>query len=228
MNGPNKSSDDARDLSSTYHRQLIGYLGLLLPVLLVALAYLRRTAGTGWAPAAVGSVSAYYYTGAVAVFVGVLFALSLFLLSYRGYRGAVADRVLGFLGAVCAVGVGLFPTHAPPGASEPAWWSEPLATIHYVSAASLFVIFILFALWLFRKSKDEARNRIYLICGLVMVVAVVWAGVNGLIRKRPIFWQESLALWAFAISWLTKGRAHHTLANAARRMVGKGELEPWL
>jgi len=43
------------------------------------------------------SISAYYYTGAVAVFVGVLFALSLFLFTYPGYERVFADRVVGGL-----------------------------------------------------------------------------------------------------------------------------------
>jgi len=218
-------AEEPIDLSHTYHRQLIGYLGLLLPVLLVALAVIRPTEGVPSSPSAIGSVSAYYYTGGIAVFVGVLFALSLFLLSYRGYSDSAADRVLGFLGCVCAICVALFPTFPPEGAVPPSWWSEVAGTIHYVAAVSLFLIFILFALWLFRKSKDAARNRVYLACGVVMIAAIAWAGFNGA-TDRPIFWQEAIALWAFAVSWLTKGKAHHALANAVRRVAGRKGLSP--
>jgi hypothetical protein len=213
------------DLSHTYHRQLIGYLGLLLPVLLLLLAAIRPTEGVPSNPSAIGSISAYYYTGGVAVFVGVLFALSLFLLSYRGYSDSVADRVLGFLGCLCAICVALFPTFPPEGAVPPSWWSEVAGTIHYVAAVSLFLIFILFALWLFRKSQDPTRNRVYLVCGFVMIAAIAWAGVNGA-TGHSIFWQEVIALWAFAISWLTKGQAHHSLANVARRVAGREAPTP--
>jgi len=95
------------DLSNHAHQQLIGYLGLLLPVLLIVLTALRpiRDQPT-WTPW--GSVSAYYYSGAVAVFVGVLFALSLFLLTYQGYSQSWADRALGRIGGVCAICVAVF------------------------------------------------------------------------------------------------------------------------
>ena len=81
-------SEDAtpQDLSHRFHRSLIGYLGILLPVLLYGLAGLRPTTDLPrWET--LNSISAYYHTGAVAVFVGVLFALALFLLTYRGYKG---------------------------------------------------------------------------------------------------------------------------------------------
>ena len=45
-----------RDLSHTFHRQVIGYLGLLLPVLLVVLAWIRATQGKPWDPSSLGSV----------------------------------------------------------------------------------------------------------------------------------------------------------------------------
>ena len=41
------------------------------------------------------SVSAYYYSGAVAAFVRVIFALALFLFTYRGYKNDRVDRWAG-------------------------------------------------------------------------------------------------------------------------------------
>src|ERR1044072_2755355 len=109
-------------LSQRAHRQLIGYLGLLLPVLLWVIAGLRPTGDLPpWR--VLPSVSAYYYTGAVGVFTGVIFALSLFLLTYRGYAGVVADRVLGSAGGLAALGVALFPTAAPRPLVAATWWS---------------------------------------------------------------------------------------------------------
>src|SRR5215471_6413943 len=78
-----------RDLSYQTHRRLIGVLGFLLPILLYLVAGLRPTAPLPrWT--LLDSVSAYYYTGAVAILVGVLFALSLFLFSYPGYENVIA------------------------------------------------------------------------------------------------------------------------------------------
>ena len=202
-------------LSHVARRRWIGYLGLFLPLLLYSLAELRTTPDLPRGQV-LDSVSAYYYSGSIAVFVGVLFALSLFLVTYRGYTESIADRVLGALGGITALCVALFPTGAPNGLEEPAWWSETTRTIHYVSAVLLFVIFIAFALWLFPKSnvpksrftrEKRWQNRIYRASGVVMIGAVLWAA-SSLVTDAPIFWPESIALSAFAVSWLAKGRAY--------------------
>ena len=221
------SFGEPMDLSSDAHRQLIGYLGLLLPVLLYVLAGSRPSAPMpAWV--LLGSVSAYYYSGAVGVFVGILFGLALFLLTYRGYSNSVADRALGRFAAVCALCVALFPTGAPEGVPQLPWWSGITGWIHYGAAALLFGTFAAFSLWLFRRTdvpkgqplppEKRRRNVIFVVCGVVIVACILWAG-SSLIWPRPIFWPESIALWAFAISWLTKGRARRSLASAARRMV---------
>lgn len=72
------------DQSSNAHRQLIGLLGLMLPPLVYLIAGLRPTQGLpSWQ--LLSSISAYYYTGAVAAFVGILIALAVFLFTYSGY-----------------------------------------------------------------------------------------------------------------------------------------------
>ena len=214
-------------LSQRAHRQLIGYLGLLLPVLLWIIAGLRPTGDLPpWR--VLPSVSAYYYTGAVGVFTGVIFALSLFLFTYRGYAGVVADRVLGSAGGMAALGVALFPTAAPRPLVEPTWWSGWVRTVHYVSAITLFLSFILFSIWLFRKSSvsrraDRPRDKrrrddICLACGIVMILAVLGAGWSGS-RHGSIFWAEAVAIEAFALSWLVKGEARRSAMDAVRRLL---------
>jgi heme/copper-type cytochrome/quinol oxidase subunit 2 len=216
-----------KDLSQRAHRRLIGFLGILLPVLLYGVAELRPTEGlASWS--LLPSVSAYYYTGAVGIFVGVLFALSLFLLTYRGYEGEVADRVVGGLGGCAALGVALFPTAAPAGVSAPSWWATPLRTVHYVSAVVLFLSFIVFAMWLFRKSSSPRnedrgrekrwRNTVYLLCGISMILSVLWAA-SSLITDAPIFWPETIAIIAFAVSWLVKGEADLPVRRVIRRLA---------
>ena len=226
-------NDAANDLSHQIHRRLIGFLGLLLPVLLYTLAGLRPIAELPrWG--LLTSVSAYYYTGAVGIFVGVLFALSLFLLSYPGYRSTVADRVVGCLGGAGALGVGLFPTQAPKGVPEPDWWRGWMGDVHNVSAVVLFGAFILFSVWLFRKSgistrrdrppEKRRRDDVCLICGLVMIVAVIWA-VMASIVDAPIFLPEAIAILAFAISWLSKGRAYQPILDAIRSLSANAEAK---
>jgi hypothetical protein len=47
---------------------------------------------------------------------------------------------------------------------------------------------------------------------------MAWAGSNGFTGK-PIFWPESLALFAFSVSWLVKGYAHTPVINAVRSLL---------
>ena len=218
-----------RGLSHLAHRQLIGWLGLLLPFVLFILAGLWYTAGLSrWET--LESISAYYYTGATSAFVGMLFALALFLFTYGGYEGDLADRAMGKLGGISALGVVFFPTAAPGTLSEPSWWVPVMRTIHYVSAVSLFLIFAVFSMWLFRKTsvpKGESlppdkrwRNRLYLGCGIVIVVSILWAG-SSLFTGSAIFWPEAVALCAFAVSWLVKGYAYRPVFSIAQRLIAQ-------
>ncbi len=219
--------DDApKCLSQRAHRRLIGFLGLVLPALLYLWAALFRT--DGLAPWDVmDSVSEYYYTGASGIFVGVLFALSLFLFTYPGYPDTKADRIIGCLGGTAALGVALFPTSAPEKLYEPTWWSEPLGVVHYVCAIVLFIVFIIFSIWLFRLSdiqkrrersvEKRRRDSICLVCGVVMIVCVLWAATS-LITGAAIFWPESIAIAAFAVSWLTKGEIHQPVLRWVRHV----------
>ncbi|MEX2181437.1 MAG: hypothetical protein WD771_05305 [Gemmatimonadaceae bacterium] len=216
-------------LTQKAHQQLIGYLGLLLPFLIYGLAGIRPTDGLEpWQ--LLPSVSAYYHTGAVGMFVGVLFALALFLVTYRGYKDDLADRRIGKVAGLAAIGVALFPTTAPDGVMPPTWWSETTTVIHYVSAVGLFICFIVFAVWLFRKSSIPARadrppdkrrrDDICLACGIVMILAVLWAA-SSMLTGVDIFWPETVAIIAFAVSWLVKGEAPKTAMDAMQQLSQK-------
>jgi hypothetical protein len=222
------TGDKPKDLSQQAHRRIIGVLGLLLPLLLYLVAGLRPNAPLPrWT--LLDSVSAYYYTGAVGILVGVLFALSLFLFTYPGYEHVIADRVIGCVGGAAALGVALFPTTAPEGLSAPPWWNPALRTVHYISAVILFLSFILFAVWLFRKSnvpkgqrplEKRWRDVVCLWCGLLMIGSVLWAA-SSVITHAPIFIPEAIAIIAFAISWLVKGEAYQPVLSAIRQLRSK-------
>jgi hypothetical protein len=174
------------------------------------------------------SISAYYYTGAVAAFVGMLVTIALFLFTYRGYKNKYhwADRAAAITAGVAALGVAFFPTKAPAGVPALLWWSERIGKLHYLSAVVLFTMFAVFALWLFRinpsgkQAPDDKRwrNIVYLVCGIVIVASIIWAGIARL-KGRPIFLPESVALVAFAVSWLVKGYALRTIADTARSLL---------
>jgi hypothetical protein len=216
-----------QDLSNRAHRLLIGYLGLFMPVLIYIMASVRPTVGLEpWR--LLDSVSAYYYTRAVGVFAGMLFALALFLFSYRGYQGEWADKVLGKIAGLAALGVPLFPTDPVLPSLQPSWWKPFMGKVHFASAAVLFCCFIVFALWLFRKTsvsgnrrwetEKVVRNAIFIACGFAMVGSMVWAFISHL-SNGHIFWPEAVAIEAFAISWLAKGQAHLSFVRPGQSIV---------
>ncbi len=218
------------DMSGHAHRQLIGILGLSLPVLVWIIARFRPTKelpGIGL----LDSVSAYYYTGAVAVFVGVLAALAVFLCTYQGYDNPSQklDRRAALVAGIAAALVAFFPTLAPKEVTRLEWWTEWMGYAHLGSATVLFGSFIFFSLVLFPKSKNpdaaglprdkKVRNTIYYACGWAMVICILWIAVNRLVLDSSIFWPEALALEFFAVSWLAKGRADQTAVAIAKRIA---------
>lgn len=218
------------DISGHAHRQAIGYAGLILPLALIVVAEARPMQHLElqlWPP--LGSISAYYYTGAVSIFAGLLVALSLLLLTYQGYENPAGglDRWMARIGGFAALGVAFWPTRAPTEVLKPDWWQDWMSWAHYGSAAVLFTTFVVFALVLFRKTDPETRpdqkkmrrNRLYLACGAVMVGSMAWIGISGFLESS-IFLPEAIALWAFALSWLIKGRAAYTFRQATAAVAG--------
>jgi putative copper export protein len=151
------------------------------------------------------------------VYVGSLFAIAVFLLSYRGHDRR--DDRAGNLACVFGLGVALLPT-AP--AVQPTTLQRVLSGCHFAFAAAFLGTLAYFSLKLFRKTgEDGARERrkvyrdwVYTACGVVMLVCMGLIAVLSLIpgdvpvkRLRPVFWLESLAIVAFGVSWLTKGQA---------------------
>jgi hypothetical protein len=213
------------DLSSHRHRVVIGALGAALPLLVWFISWLRPNRPA--LPEPLSSISAYYYSGAVAVFTGILAGLAIYFFTYSGYDNAHRwkDRTTAVIAGIAAIGVACFPTVAPNPALELPWWHPYLETIHFFSATALFGGFIVFALFLFPMSRrgradrsvgKKVRNVVYYACGLTMLVCMIIAGFRSR-QGHPIFWLESVALEAFAISWLVKGRAHWTAKQILRR-----------
>lgn len=183
-------------------RRAVGVLGVLLPLILaIGCFWIYRCSELQ------PSISDYYGTGMRDVFVGVLFAIGWFLFSYRGHEPQ--DNVAGDLACFCALGVALFPN---TGAGTTA------AVVHYVSAAALFITLAYFSFFLFTKSAPNptpqklVRNRVYRACGITIVACIVAIGAVQLLPDdspvralQPVFWLESIALWAFGFSWFVKG-----------------------
>jgi len=173
-----------------------------------------------------GSISAYYYTHMGNYFVGSLFALGVFFLSYN-YRPLPAyewDNILSTVAAVMAVGVALFPTASDAGTASGG--AKVVATMHLVFACTLFVLLAIFSLVFFRKSdphetmtlEKRERNLVYLICGCIIVAAIGLVVLTEIVKPpstwHTLFWLESVAVVSFGVSWLVKGGLCGWLADA--------------
>ena len=194
-------------------RKAIGILGVALPFALCLGALIFYRTGIQ------SSLSSYYYTGMRDVFVGALWAIGFFLLSYEGYGRA--DDIAGNLGCVFAVIITLFPTTPDISPSPEAVW---IGRVHLTSAALFFLTLIYFSLFLFTKSDPSRqptrrklqRNRVYRGCAYTMAICIVLIAIYYILPNKeaspfkgydPVFWLETIAIVAFGISWLVKGEA---------------------
>jgi hypothetical protein len=196
--------NDQQIISYLALRKLIGLAGIFLPILLPIGCFIH-----GSDSVLQDSISDYYYTQSRDVFVGILFVLGFFLLTYRGYESV--DSTFANFGFVFAIDVALFPCRS---------CFTAVRVIHFTSAGLLFAVFIWFSLVLFTKSdkpvptrRKKQRNTVYLICGWIMVACIVGIGLSFMVFTQTqradyniIFWLESVALWSFGYSWLTKGQ----------------------
>ncbi len=202
-------------------RRCIGFLGISLPIILVAGAFFY-----GDCKLIQSSISDYYHTEMRNIFVGVLCAIALFMFTYVGndYR----DRIAGNLASIFALGIAFFPTYVDLDSGSCGTNCldyEPWVSImHFTFAALFFIVLIYFSLVLFTQSNYEKNERpeqkrkrdtLYRICGYIMIVCIVLIAIYAAFIKTkfpeikkldPVFWLESIALFAFGISWLTKGQ----------------------
>jgi len=235
--GPFFAPQPADDLSSHLLRQALGYLGFFLPLLVYVVARWRPVGGgPGWAP--LDSISEYYYSGAVAVLTGTLWAMAAFLFTYRGFDNPSRrwDLIIGKVASIAALSISLFPTTALDPFVAPLWWRGWMESVHLASAALLFSCFVVYSLFLFpkssrpmqkRDSQKRTRNAVYYFCGVGIVLALLWVVIARLMSGH-IFFPESLALMLFGISWLTKGRALWTLRQLAHRLARRKDDAPSL
>jgi len=181
-------------------RKLIGILGIELPVVmwlgerLLCSARLQPT------------ISDYYYTYVRDEFVGILWAIGVFLVCYRGTR--VWDDIISTAAGLCAILVALFPTKPHestadpcviPSAIAPAW-RDMIGNLHYTFAALFFLSITAMALFLFKnRGKHDWTNAFYKVCGGTMLACVLWMAFGVSLLK------ETIAVEAFGWAWLVNG-----------------------
>jgi hypothetical protein len=196
-------------------RKAIGWLGLLMPIIVRWGAKLFEKIPSH------DSVSAYYYTSMRDVFVGILAATGVFLFCYRGPDKQ--DNILTNIAGLCAIGIGLLPTEpiyhdliaARFDTSANCYSNHGPLGFHIYVVAAFFLIISYLAIFRFPKpsrpfitKQKLTRNKIYVACGIVMVVMLVAiVAIKAISMKQSIFWPETIAIVAFGIAWLTKGQA---------------------
>lgn len=197
--------------SYLFLRKGIGIIGMVLPIVLVIGKIFLESPGIS------DSLSDYYYSVMRDVFVGSLWAMGIFLICYRYDH---LDDILSIVAGGCAIGVALFPTTPDANATQR---QAMIGWVHISFATCLFLILALMAIFLFRRTdpkkkptqRKQQRNTVYLFCGTAILACLVLAALSFVVLNlpgtlwlqplHPIFWFESLAIFAFGIAWFVKG-----------------------
>ncbi len=207
-------------------RRGIGVLGISLPLILIAGTFLF-----GNCREVQYSISTYYHTNMRDIFVGFNCAVAFFLFAYRGHDWR--DNLAGYLGCLFVLGVAFLPCTISNPAGNcliPSPTHNPLlGKLHNLSALMYFIVLIVYSLFLFPKThmdmvtgekafmgrQKKKRNMVYYICGgamtvsLFLTLAYMWflPDVRPTLQElNPVMWLESITLFAFGISWMTKGQ----------------------
>lgn len=200
-------------------RKAIGILGFSLPLILIIFSCIPF-----FKTFVQYSISSYYYTNLREIFTGILCAVGLFLIRYRGFKSSEFwrnDNLLTNIAGYMAIGIAFFPTN-PAGSTVKMYSLIPvdlafLGWIHYGFAAVFFIILAVMSIHVFtigqtvegripKSAFDE--NNIYRICGYLILLFIVLIPIFSILKI--FYWStllfEALALISFGISWLIKGR----------------------
>jgi hypothetical protein len=198
-------------------RRLIGVLGILLPFICVlgGLVFAHLPCQR--------SISFYYHTNMRDFFVGLMIAVSMFLITYKGYQ--TKDIIVTTLSGIAGIGIALFPLEFFKGLAVPIGLFQvnaPLSSIIHVACAGIFfTLLAVNSMFLFTLSGDgrepktenkKIRNVIYIVCGAVILLSLatfaalyLLVGDEELNKGILVLILESIMLFAFGISWLVKG-----------------------
>jgi len=164
-------------------RKVIGILGM-------ALAFICIIGGLILNTKVQQSISAYYNTVMRDVLEGILITAGVFMMTYKGYD--LKDNIVSWISGISAVGIAMFSlnTHVP----------------HFIFSAIFFISLAYMSYFQFAKGKNIIRNRIYRICGIIIMTCLI---IFPFVQNIPysIITLETIMLEAFGISWLIKGIA---------------------
>lgn len=217
-------------------RRCVGVLGLLLPTLMLGLHQKL-----------LASMSHYYYTSSSIFFTGILFAFGLVLMAYRGYQKdsdeRFSDDQLTTWAGLFALATVIIPTSCYDSGDTAivckdgyllGHCSMGLNTLHLISAGLFIIILGWMCIYKFtRSTKPESmeKHRLYKICGFTIWGAVGSIGILIAIEKifkvhvddylfGYVFILEAVALYAFAIAWLVKGKIERDIKKMSKKIFG--------
>lgn len=216
----------SKDLWLKRIRNYVGLLGMVLPWLaLFSAGIVDPHPSVKWWY----SISATYYQSLALV--GVLTAASIVLMTYDGY--SFIDNVVTTVSGVFGLGIVLFPCSVDWIDGKVGFFQIPMHysnKIHCACAAAFFVLLAFNSFFLFTKTdnpfgmtdKKKLRNKIYRICGIGMLVFMVWQAITSQVSFFKGYWtmiNEIFLLQFFGISWLVKGGAFKFLNDREMKPV---------
>jgi len=205
-------------------RKCVGVLGLLLPTLMLSLY-----------GSMLSSMSHYYYTSSSVFFIGILFSFGLVLMAYRGYDKdsdeRFSDDQMTSMAGIFALITVIIPTSCLDSGDANivcvdgyllGHCSMIYNTIHLLSAGLFILILGWMCVYKFTRSTNPEsmkKHKLYRICGYTVWASVgaiaILISIEKLINIKVddylfgyVFILESVALYAFAIAWLVKGRVN--------------------
>ena len=182
------------------------------------------------------SISHYYYTSSSVFFIGILFSFGLVLIAYRGYpvdpesNEKYSDDWITTLAGIFIIVTVIIPTSCRDSLGQLQFCAEgylfghghkAIGAIHLLSAGAFlfFLGLMCYGKFTLGKKQSPAKKHLYKVCGII-----IWACIGILIILFIMEWilkvdfndylpgytffLETIAVWAFGIAWLVKGKAH--------------------
>lgn len=226
-------------------RRALGMLGFFLPTSLIAVVLLTDEVMRPSISEFYHSTAGDLFVGTMCAI--AVFLWSYVGYPPQGPGEWPSDRLVSRVAAVAALGVALFPTtdkaQAVAGACvrmQCLIGDDMARRLHYGSAAVFFVCLAVFCLVLFRRGGGRmpsrgkrGRNRIYAGCGWTILGCIAALAAYGLGYRlqddagraaydatRAVFVLESVAVFAFALSWLVKGETLKPLQRMVEPRAG--------
>jgi hypothetical protein len=207
-------------------RRLIGVFGILLPFINILGGLVLTNIPVQ------ETISDYYYTNMRDFLTGLLFVVSLFLITYKGYN--LIDFVITAITGLFGLGMAIFPCYNEMNNVQRVGIFQLMPKtsdhFHLFCAALFFILLAVNSLFLFTRTnvkmvtpEKKIRNLLYRICGILILACVLviffcnlYLTREQLYNVKIILILETIALCAFGVSWLIKGRTLFADKNIRR------------